>query len=205
MVSIAYKNFDAALRKQSYRPSGQSGHFGNTTINSVNGADIANTVEVMYGVDCDIKLRCGSSKQSYDQVVKVVILAIQQSTLLMVPILPTQLRSCMVSIAYITRCGSSKKSYRPSGQSGHFGNTTINSVNGADIANTVEVMYGVDCDIKLDAALRKQSYRPSRQSGHFGNTTINSVNGADIANTVEVMYGVDCDIKLRCGSSKKKL
>jgi hypothetical protein len=39
-----------------------SGHFGNTTINSVNGADIANTVEVMYGVDCDIKLRCGSSK-----------------------------------------------------------------------------------------------------------------------------------------------
>jgi hypothetical protein len=62
MVSIAYNNFDAALRKKSYRPSGQSGHFGNTTINS-NGADIANTVEVMYGVDCDIKLRCGSSKK----------------------------------------------------------------------------------------------------------------------------------------------
>jgi hypothetical protein len=89
-----------ALRKQSYRPSRQSGHFGNTTINSVNGADIANTVEVMYGVDCDIKtsMRLFENKV-IDQVVKVVILAIQQSTPLMVPILPTQLRSCMVSIA----------------------------------------------------------------------------------------------------------
>jgi hypothetical protein len=97
---LRYKNFDAALRKQSYRPSRQSGHFGNTTINSVNGADIANTVEVMYGVDCDIKtsMRLFENKV-IDQVVKVVILAIQQSTPLMVPILPTQLRSCMVSIA----------------------------------------------------------------------------------------------------------
>jgi hypothetical protein len=84
--------------KKSYRPSGQSGHFGNT-----------------------------------------------KSTPLMVPILPTQLGHVWCRLHIKTRCGSSKKSYRPSGQSGHFGNTTINSVNGADIANTVEVMYGVDC------------------------------------------------------------
>jgi hypothetical protein len=96
----------------------------------------------MYGVDCNITRR--ATKKSYNKVVKVVILAIQQSTQLMVPILPTQLGSCMVSIAYITR-RVFEKSYRPSGQSGHFGNTTINSVNGADIANTVWVMYGVDC------------------------------------------------------------
>jgi hypothetical protein len=86
--------------KKSYRPSGQSGHFGNTTINSVNGADIANTVEVMYGVDCIYNFDAALRKKVIDQVVKVVILAIQQSTPLMVPILPTQLRSCMVSIAY---------------------------------------------------------------------------------------------------------
>jgi fructose-specific phosphotransferase system component IIB len=88
-----------------------------------------------------------------------------------------------------------KQSYRPSRQSGHFGNTTINSVNGADIANTVEVMYGVDCDIKTSMRLFENKVIDQVVSGHFGNTTINSVNGADIANTVEVMYGVDCDIK----------
>jgi hypothetical protein len=50
-------------------------------------------------------------KKDIDKVVKVVILAIQQSTQLMVPILPTQLGHVWCRLHMITRSATRKKSY----------------------------------------------------------------------------------------------